>query len=301
MLLVNGTAITVDKKTPELYWALIGAGYNYGLVTSVHYRVYDRIPGQDGFSTATFTFRQDKLDAVFGLANKWLSARNRPIKLFHFTNIVINPAVDSKQVFNFMIYRQSDAIAVRYTDPIKALKPVSSIENCLDLVSLNSNNGASVDGPACAEGQSHRTYPVSLVKYDIDNIRSAMAVFGKPPASFSTSSIMLEAFATNRVRAIADQSTAFPDRSSNILVSPLLSYPTNDTSLETISLKFGKQLRSAFVKGTGPLNAYVNYANGDESNEATYGYDSWRLRKPRTLKNQYDPTQKFSFYEPIEI
>ena len=302
LILANGTSITVDKKTPELYWALRGAGHNYGLVTSVHYRVYDRIPGQDRFSTKTFTFRQDKLDAVFAIANQWLGARNRPIELSHFTNIVINPAIDDRPVFNFMIYWQGDAIPAQYTDPIEALRPVNVTNNRLDIVNLNSNNGASADGPACAKGESHRTYPADLVKYNVDNIRHAMAIFEKLPASFATSSIMLEAFAMNYVRKIAEQSTAFPDRSTNILASPLLNYPANDSTLDAVALNIGKQLRSAFLNNTGrPLNAYVNYANGDESNEATYGYDSWRLRKLRDLKRRYDPMEKFSFYEPIRI
>ncbi|KAF2660766.1 FAD binding domain-containing protein [Lophiostoma macrostomum CBS 122681] len=296
LILANGTAMTVDSQTPDLFWALRGAGHNFGIVTSVHYRVYDRVAGQDG------DFRQDKLDAVFSIANQWIAARNRPIELSHFTNIVFNPAVDQKPVFNFIVYWQGDTIPAKYTDPFKALNAVSMIENWLSMANLSVNNAATEDGPACAKGASHRTYPLYLIKYDVENMKRAIGIFAKLPASFSSSSIMMEGLGTNRVREVADDSTAFPHRNSNILVSPLLSYAANDALLDAVAFEFGKQLRSAFLNHTEmPLGAYVNYANGDEGNGATYGYDSWRLQKLQRVKRLYDPTGKFSLFEPIEI
>lgn len=44
---------------------------------------------------------------------------------------------------------------------------------------------------------------------------------------------------------------------------------------------------------------YVNYAAGYESTEALYGRDAWRLERLRALKMEYDPRNKFSWYNPI--
>lgn len=44
---------------------------------------------------------------------------------------------------------------------------------------------------------------------------------------------------------------------------------------------------------------YVNYAGGYESLESRYGYDSWRLERLRALKKEYDPRNKFAWYNPI--
>ena len=49
------------------------------------------------------------------------------------------------------------------------------------------------------------------------------------------------------------------------------------------------------------LNAYVNYAFGDETQEEVYGYEPWRLERLRALKKKYDPLGGFNFYEPIEV
>ncbi|KAL9036477.1 MAG: hypothetical protein Q9214_006114, partial [Letrouitia sp. 1 TL-2023] len=107
VVLANGTAISVDEtQHSDLYWGLRGAGHNFGIVTSVHYQVYDSTPDIDGFATATFTFTQDKLEAVFAIANQWLAAKNRPVELTHYAIFASNPAVDSKPIIQFLVYWQ---------------------------------------------------------------------------------------------------------------------------------------------------------------------------------------------------
>lgn len=45
--------------------------------------------------------------------------------------------------------------------------------------------------------------------------------------------------------------------------------------------------------------AYVNYAAGNEGLEAMYGHEPWRLERLRDLKSQYDPLNRFAYYNPI--
>lgn len=207
LMLGNGTAITVsDTQHSELFWGLRGAGHNFGIVTSVRYRIYDRIPEQDGFATATFTFTQDKLEDVFTIANGWLKAKNRPVELTHFGTIAIDPAVDSKPVIVFLVYWQGGAIPKEYTDPLNALKPVSVAEEHVDLLGANSITGASYDGPACAKGVSHQTYPVNLYEWNLTNLRRVLEIYAELPAALSNSVMLLEGFATNRVDEIPKNS-----------------------------------------------------------------------------------------------
>jgi hypothetical protein len=74
-----------------------------------------------------------------------------------------------------------------------------------------------------------------------------------------------------------------------------------DPALDTTAVKYGKDLRDILLHGSGrtQLQAYVNYAHGDESLESLYGFEKWRLEKLRSLKRQYDPEQRYSFYAPI--
>lgn len=111
--------------------------------------------------------------------------------------------------------------------------------------------------------------------------------------------MLLEAFSVQRVKEIPEQSTAYPDRYNNLLLSPYIVYPPN-AGLDEEASHYGKRIREVLVKASGqPHNAYVNYAHGDESQEALYGYEPWRLEKLRRLKKEYDPHDRFSYYAPI--
>lgn len=303
VVLANGTAITVDEKQhSDLFWGLRGAGHNFGVVTSMVYQIYDRTPD---ISTAIFTFTQDKLDDVFTIANKWLAAPNRPVELTHFGIFANNPAVDSKPIILLLVHWQSTTggdIPTEYTDPLAALKPVSVVKAAYDLTHINANTGASYSGPACAEGKGRQTVPVGLNSYNLTNLRSVLDILSTLPALLRDSTVLFEGYATNRVHEIPASSTAYAFRSDELLVSPFFTYPANDATAHKLVLKYGRRIRAALLKGTGlKLDAYVNYARGDESQQALFGYEPWRLHRLRELKKKYDPFGRFNLYGPIKV
>jgi hypothetical protein len=57
------------------------------------------------------------------------------------------------------------------------------------------------------------------------------------------------------------------------------------------------------TSGYGRLQQYVNYGNTtsslQDSLEALYGYEPWRLEKLRLLKQKYDSNNMFRWYQPI--
>jgi hypothetical protein len=53
--------------------------------------------------------------------------------------------------------------------------------------------------------------------------------------------------------------------------------------------------------GFDKLQAYVNYAQGDEKWQDLYGWEEWRQKKLKALKRKYDPTGDFSWYQPIPL
>lgn len=302
VVLADGTAITVDERRhSDLFWGLRGAGHNFGVVTSLTYKIYDRTPD---IATAAFTFTQDKLEDVFAIANQWLAAPKRPVELTHFGLFVNDPTVDSKPIIIFLVYWQSTGgdIPTQYTDPLTALKPVSVVKKPFDLLSINANTGASYSGPACAEGAGRQTFPVDLNSWNVKNLRTVIDILSDLPAPLRNASVLLEGFATNRVLEIPASSTAYAHRSSQLLASPLFTYPANDATVHKSVVKVGEQIRATFLRGTGlELRAYLNYASGDESQEALFGYEPWRLQRLRKLKKKYDPFGRFNLYGPIKV
>lgn len=306
VVLANGSAITVSNtENSDLYWGLRGAGHNFGVVTSVNYQIYDRKSNTDnGFATVTYIFTQDNLEKVFDIANGWIEASDRPVELTHYAVFVNVPQIDpTHPIIQFIVLWQGSSIPTQYTNPLNALGPINVAEAYVDLPGASVLTGADMNGQACMKGAAHYQAPVDLLKWNTGNLRTVLNIYAElPSVGLGDSIMMLEGFAVNKVHAIAEDSTAFPSREYNILASPLLTFAPNNELLENRAQAYGKRIRAAMINNTGlQLSAYVNYANGDESQEAVYGPESWRLAKLRDLKRKYDPQSKFSYYEPIKV
>lgn len=99
MVLANGAAITVSEESnPDLFWAIRGAGHNFGIVTEAKLRIYDRESAQDEWAASGFVFTYDKMEAVFSLANTWLESPERPAGMVHYGLFALNPEVDPVNV-----------------------------------------------------------------------------------------------------------------------------------------------------------------------------------------------------------
>ena len=107
------------------------------------------------------------------------------------------------------------------------------------------------------------------------------------------------------VHAVDSDCTAFPERQNSLLISPFMVHKPagdaqEDQKLDVEAIHYGKQMRDVIAMASGQkLNAYVNYAVGNESLEEMYGHERWRLEKLRRLKREYDPKGRFGFYNPI--
>ena len=91
--------MTVCEETnPELFWALRGAGHNFGIVTQAKIRIYDPKPDLDQWSIAGFVFTHDKMEDVMAIANTWLQSPDRPVGFSNYGIFAFNPEVDAVNV-----------------------------------------------------------------------------------------------------------------------------------------------------------------------------------------------------------
>ncbi|KAF1941720.1 FAD-binding domain-containing protein [Clathrospora elynae] len=301
MVLANGEAITVSEESnPDLFWAIRGAGHNFGVVTQLKMKIYDREPERDQWAATGFVFTHDKMEDVFTIANGWLQESERPPGMVQYGLFMHNPEVDPvNPIVGMYIFWQGSSIPAKYTVPLYALSPVTVNASVTDLAGVNTHISANLDGASCAKGFSRAMIPVSLTSYSLLALRKVLDTFAAMPPEFRHSVMMLEGYPTNRVNEIPNDSTAFPNRDGQLLPSPVLTYPKN-ASLDATAWEIGSKIQSALLEGNGGnLEAYVNYARGDESMEELYGYEPWRLEKLRRLKKKYDPHGRFNFYAPI--
>ncbi|KAL8870335.1 MAG: hypothetical protein Q9198_007656, partial [Flavoplaca austrocitrina] len=90
----DGSTVTAnDRQNADLFWAMRGAGHNFGIVTSYVYKIYDAIPT---WYAASYQYTEDKLEAVFTELNKLNDNGKQPRELTTYTVFANNPSVSDK-------------------------------------------------------------------------------------------------------------------------------------------------------------------------------------------------------------
>lgn len=90
------------------------------------------------------------------------------------------------------------------------------------------------------------------------------------------------------------------ERDYHILMSMSFSWVgEGDGEVAEAAKKYADAIREVSRSDVTPAHTYVNYSPGDASLAEIYGRDQNRLKKLKALKKQWDPKNKFGFYNPI--
>lgn len=97
VVVASGELVEVSEtKNPDLFWALRGAGHNFGIMTSFEMKAYD-IPSN--WTVYNIAFSGDKLEEIYGLVNKFEEPSfDKSNKLAMTSAIIRLPAVDPVNV-----------------------------------------------------------------------------------------------------------------------------------------------------------------------------------------------------------
>ncbi|KAI4243322.1 MAG: hypothetical protein L6R40_003494 [Gallowayella cf. fulva] len=316
VVFANGSIANVSSTSnPDLYWGMRGAGHNFGIVTEANIKIYDP-PTRYWFRTE-FIFEGTQLERVFEHINDFDQPKEYGYILAQFamnpqyskTDPVIvlqlDYAADSQESADRAndYFLRLHHIAVRhwgFLSPTE-IQPAVGQDIGMDIWYVKP-----LDRPLRhAHGdRSRRLFPLGLKSYNVTANRQVYDLFKQlvtEHPEFNGSVTHFEGFALQGMQAVDPDSTAYPHRDDNFLVSLLAIYKRYEDS-DAIAALFGNRMRDIWHAGDTPgrnVTAYVNYAAGDESLEAKYGYESWRLDRLRALKKTYDPEHKFRFYNDI--
>ncbi|KAI4211498.1 MAG: hypothetical protein LQ351_005674 [Letrouitia transgressa] len=295
----NGSAITVSaSENADLYWGMRGAGHNFGVVTKFRYKIYD-YPNPNSYYV-TYTYTGDKVEAVFEQLNRLGNNGKQPKEINSYLLYSFNASLSSK-----LYYTGTSSAARHYVEPFLAIRPLVVENATVPYAELATALGVGVGGVICAPGLSHRLFPVGLLEYDVHANRKLYSLYEKLLAEeplFNKSTVQFEGYALHGMQAVDPASSAYAHRMDNLLVSFSTAF-TKSAPLEDTARRYGLQARNILHEGDRPgrpLNAYVNYAYGDETLEQLYGYEPWRLQRLRVLKKKWDPNGRFNFYNPIQ-
>jgi hypothetical protein len=312
---------TSRSKNPDLFWALQGAGHNFGVLTSLEVKTYD-IPSN--WTVYSIVFSSEKLEALFFLVNELESSSRRPAKLALTGVFVRIPAVDPLNVSRIALsrsirtyekqpvvaytvaYEGSEADAEPYAAQFKALGPLSVTVSNVDYVELYTATGNSLASQPCVRNNNLNGAGTSLPAWDLQGVRTAFSIFANLSADsrFTKSITLMENYGMKGVRAVNPSSTALAleEREYPILASAIIWFEGDDEQTAKEAAVYVEAVRDALYMGVDKSNkkrhCYVNYANGGEKQPELYGYD-WRLDKLTNLKKKWDPENRFGFYNPI--
>ncbi|KAF2758549.1 FAD-binding domain-containing protein [Pseudovirgaria hyperparasitica] len=325
IVLANGTAVVASKDSHrELYWAMRGAGHNFGIVTSVRYRVYD-IPRDAQWQHTLIYFNKDKLEEALTVSNKLTDAPgNHPPELMvEWGNIAHVPSLDAVNVRGYpscCLYLTANKIRSLFFDWTSSMKRYESIGPLsiqkvteTDYTKVPGLVGFTLEGYSCMRRSDSIMASVSLHNYNVTTMKKAYDIFANLTSmpEFSGAYGLLESYATEGVKAVAADSTAVSgeERRANILLGFELIHNTSRSNFERANAT-AAELTAVFKSGQdtekyGPVGTYPNYARGAESPQELYGFEPWRLRRLRALKAAYDPFNRFGFYasvlEPLQL
>ncbi|KAL8849051.1 MAG: hypothetical protein Q9221_005950 [Calogaya cf. arnoldii] len=300
----NGSIVTAnDRQNADLFWAMRGAGYNFGIVTRFKYKIYDIIPT---WYAASYQYTHDKLDVVFTALNKLIENGTQPREFTAYTVLANNPGISDKPVIIVNLwYAGPLSSALPYIQPFLNLHPTLISNQTVPWANFANVAGIGLESPPCQSRAGGSTFPVGLQKYNITANRQVYDLYSdlitKYP-QFKSSFIQFESYPMQGVQKIDGASTAYAHRDDNLLVAFQAKYPANDPSFTSLAPIYGHQFQTLFHAGDSPgrpLNTYANYAYGDETTEQLYGYEEWRLRKLRALKKEWDPYGRFDYYHHI--
>lgn len=101
IVLANGDVKTIDANS-DLWWAMLGAGHNFGIVTSVTARIHDIV--HRNWAIETIIFSGDKVKAVYEAANKYLLQNGqRDSEIMNWSYWLNDATLDSEKVsHNFL-------------------------------------------------------------------------------------------------------------------------------------------------------------------------------------------------------
>ncbi|KAL4878837.1 hypothetical protein BJY04DRAFT_208969 [Aspergillus karnatakaensis] len=305
----DGVLRTVNEDNEEdLWWALRGAGHNFGIVTSVTSKIYD-VPHDGLWAYEQLLFNGDHVEELFERFNELL--KTQPPGFLVWTYLLRVPPLDPDEPVYLANFMQEGVKEIDYEliDPFRELS---------DLPALNKTTGlytdiprwitTDVDSRGCAKEENKVRFPIGFPKYNPEAQREFYHVFAEGTAEdslFNASMVLLEQYSSDGVKAVPSNSTAFPDRNDDLLVSPVVAYPnSSDYDTELLAREFGNKLRDVLLEGTGSdkLHAYVNYAAGDEGPHSWYGHEPWRLEKLKALKKDTAPAKPAeTFPEPPKV
>ncbi|KAI0104017.1 hypothetical protein GGR51DRAFT_561393 [Nemania sp. FL0031] len=304
VVLADGTAVRINQSShPDLWWAMQGAGHNFGVITSFELQVFPR--RVDTWYYRNYIFVDAQMDLVFQEANNlYKNGTGAPGALGSVGVYSMNPqySKDKATLTWSFIYAGSAEDAAPFLAPFDKIHNVAREEGNIPYPQIAAIQGTDDNSENCQKNRTHITTTVNLQVFNVTAQRQIYSLFNeniKKHPELSSAVATMELYSVDAVRKVPRQQSSYSQRDEFIL--NFFDVPfTQESSLEGFAEEWAKETRNLWNAGQPGRRptTYLNYAFGDESLESIYGYDG-QLDRLRALKHKYDPENRFQYYNPI--
>jgi hypothetical protein len=299
VMLANGRIVTASAKSnPDLFYALKGAGHNFGAVLSAKFRIYDATNGGMHYD-AVKIFKQDKIEELFSTINKFQHPPQASIYVVVYPDPkTLEPVV----LLDFVYAGPKERGQALFRKTFGHIEATYTHDFEVPWNELNAKSTNSLGAQLCVRGGRKDMYSVSMLEYNTDDVVTLVDEYGDFVKSYpdvTNSSYLFESYPTQGVKSRDWTQSAYANRAENIIA--LLTVWYKDASFDGEAEKYGKRSREIMRSHSGfsEPRLYLNYARGDEGLAPIYGQEKWRLEKLVNLKKKYDPEGAFSHYHGI--
>ncbi|KFA54577.1 hypothetical protein S40293_02227 [Stachybotrys chartarum IBT 40293] len=303
IVIANGTLLTASRReNADLFWAIRGAGANFGVITSATYNVHP-LPRGGNMTYIDMQMPGYMNASYFEALGEFVNGDNEmPAELSVSSKMGFDVNTGGAALMANWVYAGPEAEAREILAPILALNaPVVVVrETSWNYLIRDSNFGLErtvcAPQPVTVMGANIRTVDTNLMV----NVFEQLAGFFHDTPEARASGVVFESFPTQATRAVPDDDSAYPWRDVKTLAMLQPNMPLNSTSWPA-AMEFFQGLRAEIGENSGydGLRVYVNYAQGDETPAQIYS--ETKLPRLVELKNQYDPTNVFRYNHPIPL
>ncbi|KAE8386654.1 hypothetical protein BDV23DRAFT_187058 [Aspergillus alliaceus] len=292
MVLADGRVVTASiTDNTDLFWAVRGAGQNFGVATEFVFKAY---PQKNPVFGGLLYFTADRLAKILDFANHFEErATGHEGLFFGFT---APPLMQATVIFAVVFYNGPRPEAERFFAPILSQGPVLNDTRMMPYPEINMMmNKAAEFGGRKRLGGTSVTLPLD-VKYmeelyrDFDNI---MKTF--PLASESI--VVFELLPYTELIKVPNDATAFANRGRYYNAGLIFCWhnPELDPKMRSLHQDMVQKIgeRAGIAKSPEAnqgVGVYANYAGHEANARELFGDNLPRLQK---LKMQYDPDNVF--------
>ncbi|RBR07417.1 uncharacterized protein FIESC28_10658 [Fusarium coffeatum] len=296
VVLADGSVVEASEdKNADLFWAIRGAGAQFGVVTQFVSRAHH----QGKVWSGTIAYSADKLPELLHFANK---SYERPNSEGHCLALGIGfgPDGTSRAVSAIPLFHGQEPEARSYFSDVLQLEAIADNTEMMTTAKTNTLLNPVMDhGLRRITGSGNIVMPLKIEPM----LRTAEEFweFCERYGGMGKSVMAIEFFPTEKIREVAQDATAYANRGDYFDVLTLFGWetPDYDNAVREFNRSICKQVREAngYLAGSGghwskgPVGVYVNVEAESISPEDAWGGNLTRLRE---LKKRYDPQNLFN-------